>query len=209
MTLELSEKEQIEMIKNWWRENGKFTIATIVVVVILSVGWRYWQTTKNQEAAKASLLYEQMLSHEINHQYREVEFDVKSLMSSYPKTPYALLAAFISAQNAVNEKRIDTAIHKLNWIVKNSNNTDFKQIAKLRKSRIFLSIKRYDEALKSLEIIEAQAYLPAVNEVRGDIYSAVGNKQQALQAYQKALSSLKKDAPNRQLLKIKYEQLDG
>jgi predicted negative regulator of RcsB-dependent stress response len=206
MSIDISEKEQIDMIKNWWRENGKFTLFSIVAALVLSMGWRYWQNSKNEDAAKASLLYEQMLSHESNHQYSQTEYDVTSLLTFHPKTPYASLAAFISAQNAVNVKNFDEAIQKLDWVIDKSKNQDFTQIAKIRKARILLSMNKYEQALKAIEVTDVEAYLPVINEIKGDILSAKGEKKEAHLAYQSALNTLSKDAPNRQMVQMKYEQ---
>lgn len=209
MALDASEKEQIEMIKNWWRENGKFTLFSVIAVLLLSFGWRYWQNSKAQDTAEASLLYEQMLSHQKSN---EMEFDVTSLISLHPKTPYAAFAAFIAAQHAVKNKNFSEAINKLTWVIEKSHNKDFRQIARLRVSRLFLEEKRYDEAMHILEKIEVPSYLPAINEVKGDIFLAMGNKQQARNAYQTALNMIKKDTlnfPNTALLQMKFEQLDG
>lgn len=209
MNTYVSDKEQIEMIRNWWRENGKFTLLSIVAALVITSGWRYWQNSKNQEAANASVVYEQMLNHAASHQLSAVQFEVTNLLTSYPHTPYASLAAFMSAQNAVSNNKIDEALEKLNWVISNSKNKDFKQIAKIRKARILLSLKKYDEALSLLTEISSAAYLPLMYEVKGDVLVAKGDKKAALSAYQLALSSLKKDEPNRSFLRMKYDQLSS
>jgi predicted negative regulator of RcsB-dependent stress response len=209
MNIYISDKEQIEMIKNWWRENGKFTLFSILIVLVGTIGWRYWQNSKNQEAAHASIIYEQTLTYEANHQLTEAELEVTRLLANYPNTPYATLAAFLSAQNAINRNRLDLSLEKLDWIIHHSKNKDFKQIAKIRKARILLTMEKYDESLALLANIDAETYLPLIKEVEGDILFAKGKRKEALVAYQNALSSLRKDAPNRSLLQMKYNQLNG
>lgn len=204
-----SDKEQAEMIRKWWRENGKFTIFSIIIVVALSSGWKYWQNLKNQKAGNASILYEQMLVHEANLQLSDAELDVTSLLTTYSKTPYATLAAFISARNAINQNHLDVALEKFDWVLHHSKNKDFKQIAKIRKARILLNLKKYDESLALLSVVESDAYLPLINEIKGDVLLAKGDKNGALGAYQNALNKAKKDAPHRSLLQMKYNQFNS
>lgn len=203
----ISDKEQVEMMKNWWRENGKFLLGSIAAVLLLSAGWRYWQNYKFKDAAIASSVYEQMLNHESNQDYTAVESDVTELQTNHAKTPYAALGALVAAQNAVNSNKMDLALKKLNWVIHNSKNKDFKQIASMRLARVLLGMKKYDDALLSLSDIEAKAYLPLIQELRGDILLAKGDENGARIAYQTALHSLRASAPNRTLLQIKANQV--
>lgn len=203
----ITDKEQVEMIRKWWRENGKFTIISIIVVVVLSFGWRYWQNNQAQKAANASVIYEQMLTHESNNQISQAELDATSLITNYAKTPYAALGAFISALNSINANNLDAAIQRYDWVMLNANSKDFIQIAKIRKARVLLALNKYDDAITTLSKVEADAYLPLIKELRGDILLAKGDKQGARSAYQNALNALRKDAPNRNFLQIKYDQL--
>jgi predicted negative regulator of RcsB-dependent stress response len=205
----ISDKEQIEMIKKWWQENGMFTIISIISALVISFGWRYWQNHKNQEMAVASILYEQMLSHEINHQYSDVEFDVTGLQTIYAKTPYASLAAFMSAHNAINNNNLSAALEKFDWVIANAKSADFKQIAKLRKARILLEMKKFNEAVEVLSKVNSIAFITLINEVRGDIYAAKGDKSSALSYYLNALGSLSQDAPNRSFLQMKINQVSS
>ncbi len=206
MNIYVSDKEQAEMIRKWWRENGKFIIFSVIITVALSYGWNHWKELKNQRTAAASTLYEQMLTN-ADSQSDESEKDAMNLLSTYPKTPYASLAAFFLAKNAISQNKLDIAMQKIDWILKHTNNKDFKQIAKIRKARILLSLKKYNESLALLSVVESNAYLPLINEIKGDIYLAKGENNQAAAAYQNALNMIKKDAPNRSLLEMKFNQI--
>lgn len=209
MNLEMTDKEQIEMLKSWWHENGKFTLFCIVAAIVLSFGWRYWQSHKLQEAGASSVLYEQLLTHESQQQYSQAEYDVTSMLTIHPKSPYAALAAFLAAQNALRKNDYQGALEKYDWVLKNSNNKDFRQLTKLRKARVLIQLKEYDQALKVLAQSDADAYLPAINEVKGDIYSAKGDNLSAHLAYSAALRSSNQNSPNRSLLEMKYDQTAG
>jgi predicted negative regulator of RcsB-dependent stress response len=203
----VSDKEEVEMLRNWWRENGKFTLASIAAALLLSGGWRYWQSSKTQDAADASNQYEQLLSHEANQQYSAVEYDVTALQTNHPRTPYATLGAFVSAQNAVNANKLDIAVLKLNWIIQHSKNEDFKQIARIRLAHVLLGMKKFDDALTTLNTVDSKGYLPLIDELKGDVHLANGDKAAARLSYQDALNKLNKNSPNYPLLQIKANQL--
>lgn len=209
MTIYHSDKEQIEMLKDWWRENGKFILISIISAVLLSGIWHYWQDYKNNHIAEASLLYERTLVYESNKQYTEVDQFVSKLIKDYASTPYASLASFISVQNAIMQKELPQAVQKLDWVISHSRNKDFKQIARLRKARILNELKSYNQALSSLNVVDSDTYLPAILEVRGDILKAQGETQKAHLAYQQALSMLDQESPNRSLLQMKFLQSDN
>jgi predicted negative regulator of RcsB-dependent stress response len=209
MTIYVSDKEDIEMIKNWWRENGKVLIAAVVATLILTSGWRYWQNKQAQDAANASALYEHMIAHEGNKDYSAVEYDVTSLQANHARSPYAALGAFVSAQNSVQTHNLAAAIRQFDWVINNAKNNDFKQIARVRKARILSALLKYDEALTLLNTIDAQAYLPIINETKGDILAAKGDRIAAHTAYLNALNSLSASAPNRALLQMKFDQVKG
>lgn len=207
MSIYVSDKEQIEMLKKWWRENGRFLLGSIFAVLIISAGWRYWQSTKIADTSQASLVYEQLLSHEANHDFTAVDLDVVDLQSNHSHTPYAALASMIAAQNAVNANHMDIALQKLNWVIHNAKNKDFKQIAKMRLARVLLGMKKYDDALVALNEIDIKAYLPLVQEIKGDVLLAKGDEKGAKIAYQNALRTLRPSSPNRALLEIKANQI--
>lgn len=209
MNTYVSDKEQIEMIRNWWRENGKFTVIAIIVTILMSYGWRYWQDMKLQNAANASMLYEQLLSHQSSHQFSDVENDANNLLKKYSNTPYASLAALISAQNAVLENKLEAAAEKLQWTIEHTKNSDFREIAKIRQARVFITLNKLSDALKLVNQVGTAAYFPIASEVKGDILFAQGDKKGAHLAYQNALSTLPKMAANRNFLQLKYDQLNN
>ncbi|MBA2654917.1 MAG: tetratricopeptide repeat protein [Gammaproteobacteria bacterium] len=207
MNIYVSDKEQIEMIKTWWRENGRFTILSVAAALIISAGWRFWQNNKLQDSANASVIYEQMLNQESHQDISAAEYEVTNLLTNHPRTPYASLASFVSAQNAINANNLEGASEKFDWIIANSKNADFKQIAKIRKARLMIAMQKYDEGLQLLNNPSSETYLPLINEVKGDLLAAKGDIKGALGAYQNALNSLRKDASNREFLLMKYNHL--
>jgi predicted negative regulator of RcsB-dependent stress response len=53
----LSEKEQWEAIKGWFRENGLWIVAGIAVGALGIGGWRWWDSHLDQVGREASGKY--------------------------------------------------------------------------------------------------------------------------------------------------------
>ncbi|HNE26955.1 MAG TPA: tetratricopeptide repeat protein, partial [Pseudomonadales bacterium] len=57
-----TEEEQIELIKKWWRENGRSTVVGVGVALVLFFGWMQWQAYQKKNIEAASDLFQQMLT---------------------------------------------------------------------------------------------------------------------------------------------------
>ena len=93
-----NEDEQLEALKQWWKENGAAVITGIVLGAAALFGWRFWQDYQVEQAQAASAVYAEM---------RAAAGDVDTLMagaemlrSDYARTPYAALAALEAAAGA-------------------------------------------------------------------------------------------------------------
>ena len=56
-----TEEEQVEALRRWWDENGRSTIAAIVVAVAVGFGWQAYKSNDQQKQENASDLYQSML----------------------------------------------------------------------------------------------------------------------------------------------------
>ena len=46
----LSDREQEEALRSWWRDNWRWIIGGVVLGLALLGGWRYWQVYRDQRA---------------------------------------------------------------------------------------------------------------------------------------------------------------
>jgi len=203
----MSDKDQIQMIKDWWKKYGTTIVLSIVVVFGISFGWRYWHYYKNKQAQQASVLYEQMLSARAAQKTTDFKLFAEHLIKDYSSTPYATLASFMLAKEAVSSKNLFNAQQNLQWVIKHADNVSFKQIARIREARILLAKKQLQQALQLLQHVDDKALMPEISETIGDIYVAQGNKARALQEYKKALSGVSQSSVMRPVLEMKINQM--
>ena len=61
MAQPLTDEEQLQLLKNWWREQG----STLVIIVTLLVGayfaWQWWARYQTQSTEAASAVYSELL----------------------------------------------------------------------------------------------------------------------------------------------------
>jgi len=207
MNVYMTEDEQVEAIKRWWKNYGNMLVTSVLVVVIAYFGWQWWQKQQTTVRGKASTAYEQMLVYINEEDKTGVEAVANSLIKDYPKTPYASLAAMILAKQAFYDENFDSAKQQLNWVIANEREEALQQIARLRLARILTVQQQVDEALKVLEIVNDETFMPLVSELRGDIYLGRGDFDNARKNYQLAIQAMPEAVGASGLLKMKIDNL--
>ena len=60
MEVYTTEEQQVEVIKNWWKENGTSVIAGTVIGLVGLFGWRYYNEMQQNNQEAASQAYNEM-----------------------------------------------------------------------------------------------------------------------------------------------------
>lgn len=203
----VSDKEQIQLIKNWWKKHGNTILIVFILVFGISFGWRYWHYYKNKRGIQASMLYEQMLSQDMSKKVGNFKLFAEHLIKDYSHTPYASIAALMLAKQDVANNNLSAAIQDLQWVVKHGNSKSFRQIARIREARVLLADKKIEEALQLLQEVDDEAFLSAIDETKGDIFLAQDNKAKALDAYNQARQMLAPNSVMQPILTMKINQI--
>lgn len=190
MNVYATETEQIEQLKRWWHQYGKSTLAVVIIGFLISWGWHAWQKQHERLLQTASVVYERLLTSVIRDDQVAVQKQATRLFQHYPRTPYAQLAALILARKAVYDGDLTAAKKKLNWVIKHGESSALKELARIREARILATEGKLKEALELVSKVDDKAYLPLVEDIKGDIYMLMNNKDAARTAYQNALKGL-------------------
>ncbi len=207
MTEYLTEQEQIQQLKTWIKQYGLTVIAGIVLAVVISTGWRSYQGYQNKVLLHASSVYDEMLTLRAQNNTDGAIAQAKKLLSNYPKSPYAQMAAFMLARDAVVKKDYDGAIEHLNWVVDHSKNHSIQEIARIRIARLLINNQKPADALAALKKLEDKNFIGMVDEIRGDAYIAMNDPTSARKAYALALKEIPNAEANRPILEMKYDNL--
>ncbi|MCL5260882.1 MAG: tetratricopeptide repeat protein [Gammaproteobacteria bacterium] len=186
-----SDQEQIQLIKDWWKQYGSAILTGVIVFLVANFGWRYWHQTTALRIARASVTYTQVLNAFDQKKTEDAESLAKNLMQDYKRSPYASLAAFLLAKNAVQDKNYSAAIEDLQWIINHAKSKSFRQVARIRLARVLIATKKPQLANEALSALDDPAYLAMVDETKGDIFALLGDNENAMQSYRKALNESK------------------
>lgn len=207
LTEYLTEQEQIQQLKSWIKQYGLTVLAGILIAVLITSGWQYWQNYRYRILTHASAVYDEMLALRAQNNAHGMVVQANKLITHYPKTPYAVMAALVLSRNAVVDKNYSEAIKQLNWAKDHTKNTSIKEIARIRIARILIAQKEYDKAFDILKYIDDNNFIGMIDEVRGDAYLAKNDIESARKAYQLALSELPHADISRPILQMKFANL--
>ena len=197
-----TEEEQVQAIKNWWKENYVSLIAGIVIGAVIIFGYKYWTDSKQSQAQQASNIYSQILLSKNDKTKATV-----NLQANYAGTPYAALATLLLAKENVNDNEIDKAISQLKWVIDNNHSDGIQHVAQQRLARVYLSQDNVESAESLIKGIKNNGFSVAYNEIRGDINLAKKLPTQAKENYRLALSSLKQGDQRYAIIKMKLDDL--
>lgn len=203
----LTEQEQIQQLKNWVKQYGLTILLGILISLAITASWRYWQHYHNRILTHASAVYDEMIAMRAQNNTKGTLIQARKLLSHYPKTPYAEMAALILARDAVINKNYVEAINQLNWVINHSKTPAMREIARIRIARILIAEKKPGEALILLKTLEDKSFIGMVDEVRGDAHLAKNDKASARKAYQLALEEIPNGEVTRPVLEMKFENL--
>ena len=202
-----SDHEQWELIKAWWKANGKMIVTVVVIAMAATYGFRYWEQRQQQQAEHASVLFEQLLVSESRGSKAVTNAISLNLENHFTSTPYASLAAMIEARNAIAVNQLDIAEQKLTWAMEHSANKSLAQIARIRAARVLLAQNKPDAALTLLEKVDDDGFTAAINQAKANIYLQKGDKARALEFYQAALKTIPATQAIHELITTQEQQL--
>jgi len=202
----MTDTEQVEMLKKWWKDYGKAITLAIVIGLIVGFGWRYWNKHQRHQTEQASLLYQNMSASEYQKKIKRAEGFASQLMKKHRRSPYATYAALWSAKESLQKNNLAAALGYCQWVLKNSKIASFKQIARLRAARILLAQKKPKEAMAMLKVVNDETFDPLVENIKGDIYTAMGDAKAAGKAYLAAKAGMSSSDLSSPLLDMKLAQ---
>ena len=187
-----TEEQQVEALKKWWKENARNIIAGVVIGISAISGWRYYVDYQKNHEEYASALFENILQASTKADtLNQQQLDVNKLLAEYSDTPYASLSALILARSQFISGDIINAQQNLDWVMKNSKQTELQHLARIRMMRLLFTKQQYEAALKLADIDYPESFSALYEELKGDLYVSMKKPNEARLAYDKAIFSSK------------------
>ncbi len=206
----LTDEQQAERIRQWLRENGPAVFGGIGIGLVALFGWNQWQSYGIQRAEEASIIYEELVVKTQANKQDEANVLLAELASDYSGSPYIDQAHLRLAKLSLDRNDFESAASHLESIIAKSSIEAMLQIARIRLARIRLQQEQYDVALLALDGMKTDsAFFAQANDVRGDVYVAMNRAEDALAAYDAALTDMRQPpAIDRAYVQAKRDSLD-
>ncbi len=205
-----SDEEQLEVLKNWWKENGQSIVIAIVLGFIGIFGFQAWNEKVKNTAENASEIYQQILDLNARETKEKDEAIFKlgtKLKDDYGNSIYAVLASLVISKKHIESNDFELGIDQLRWALNQDHGEAMEDLIRVRLARVLASSNKPDEAFLILEKHEPQsAHLSIFEETKGDIFFQVGNLVSARESYQKAIAN-KRDDQSLALLELKLADI--
>ncbi|SJL85148.1 YfgM family protein [Vibrio palustris] len=202
MELYDTEEQTVEAIKDWWKENGKAVIVGAVIGLGGLLGWNYYQGAQTDKQEDASANYTQTMQ-ALSTDSDKAQSQVQDYIDAHKDTSYAVLASMQLAKVQVEAGELKKAATQLKWAQSHTDDDALAPVIALRLARVESELKQYDDALTTLKGVKTKGWEGRVDELRGDVLLAKGDKSGAYSAYSQAQQA--KDVS--QTLQMKLDDL--
>ena len=188
MAYSIEEEQEINQLKDWWKENGK----TIIVAFILGVGgmfgWRYWQAHQAEQIAQASAQYDALI-YSAQQDEQAKKANIEQFVQANSKTAYAVFALLDEAKKATEKQDFAAAKVNLNQALTQSQDEVLTSIVALRLSAVQFQLGQLDNALTTLNQVKGESFNARKAILTGDIQVAKGDKVAAKNSFEQAQQS--------------------
>ena len=204
----LTDKEQVEHLRQWWRENGWFLIGGVALGGLAIFGYNQYFAYKDRQGEGAAALYALVKSEVDDGDTTEAETRFAALREEFPHHAYTHQAALLLASGEVVTAP-DAAAEKLKFTMENSEDAELAMVARLRLARVLAYRDRQQEALALLNVAEPGQFAGRIAEIKGDIHAARGETDAARTAYLEAMVAPGAELLDRGFLQMKLSDLPG
>ena len=185
MAYSIEEEQEINQLKDWWKENSK----TIIVAFILGVGgmfgWRYWQAHQAEQIAQASAQYDALI-YSAQQDEQAKKANIEQFVQANSKTAYAVFALLDEAKKATEKQDFAAAELNLNQALTQSQDEVLTSIVALRLSAVQFQLGQLDNALTTLNQVKGESFNARKAILTGDIQVAKGDKVAAKNSFEQA-----------------------
>ena len=204
----LSDKEQVERLRQWWRENGWFLIGGVALGGLAIYGYGQYFAYRDRQSEQAAAMYALVKQEADEGDTADAETRFATMRSEFPDNAYTHQAAMLLASAEVVTAP-DDAAEKLRFTMEHSDDPELAMVARLRLARVLAYRDRDEEALAVLNVPEPGQFAGRIAEIKGDIHAANGETDAARTAYLEAMVAPGAELLDRGLLQMKLSDLPG
>ena len=154
MAYTIEEEQELNQLKEWWKDNGKAIIAAFILGIGGMLGWRYWQSYQANQIMQASAEYDAL----VYTANKDAAAQQAKFVKAHDKTSYAVFSLLDEAKGFVAKQDYASAENSLKQAIAQSQDDILTSLAALRLSAVQFQQGQFDAALASLNQVKSQGF---------------------------------------------------
>ena len=182
-----NDEQQSEYFKNFYNAYKVKIFSVIAVFLIAFFAYQYSVGVNESRDEEASQLFQDVLVSKIDN-IDEIKSKVGLLQNDFSNSPYAARATIYYSKLLVETGDYSAAAKELIWASDENIEPSMQSMANYLLGNLYLVQEKLDEALQVANKIITKGYIGLANDLKGDIYIALGDKENAIKSYELALN---------------------
>jgi len=182
-----TEDQQVDAIKQFWKDYGTSVVVGAVVGLGGLFGWNYYSDHQLAQAEAASESFQALSSQDSADPI--MLSAAETFAKEHGQKGYESLLALMVAKAAVESGDLETAATTLNNVIAENVDSSIVLVATMRLARVQAEQGQFAAAIMTLEQIKDVASSAQRDELKGDILVRQGDFDKAKLAYQAAIES--------------------
>jgi predicted negative regulator of RcsB-dependent stress response len=184
-----TDEEQVEAIKQWWKNNGSSLLIGIGAALAIVFGWQAWQNQQAEQRTEAASQFVTLMNAfgtEDETSADTIAFVAKTLRDDHADSAYAVYANLMLARvQLMQNNDAEGAVESLQWALDKAVETQpLALVVRSRLAQAQMALEDYDAALATIDgAKDSDAFGARFAELRGDILLAKGDQAGARDAY--------------------------
>lgn len=207
MAYNLEEQEQLDVLKNWWKQYGNLILTALTIFLFAFSAYMGWKWYQRSQAAQATLVYEALEKAVQEKELGKVKASGAALLEKYPGTAQAEFGALLMARAYYEANDLPAAKAQLQWLIDHAKHEEHVAVARVRLAGILLDEKSPEAGLKVLAVEPPAAFAALFADRRGDLLVAQNKTDEARKAYEQALALLDEKNNLRVVIELKRDAL--
>ena len=182
-----NDEQQSEYFKNFYNFHKVKIFSAIAVFLVAFFAYQYLESVNQSNDEEASQLFQDVIVSKIGN-IDEIKLKVGELQNDFSNSPYAARASIYYSKLLVETGDYTAAAKELIWASGENIEPSIQSLANYLLGNLYLVEKKLDEALEVANKIITDGYIGLANDLKGDIYLAKGDKENAIKSYELALN---------------------
>lgn len=186
MEIYSTEEQQVDAIKQFWKDYGSSVVVGAVVGLGGLFGWNYYSDHKVAQAESASEAFQIVSAGNLTDS--SMLTAAENFAKDHSQKGYQSLLELLVAKAAVEAGDLEKAEATLKSVVASSADKGLVMVATMRLARVQAEQGQVATAITTLEQVSDPAFTAQRDELKGDFYVRKGDEEQAKAAYQAAVN---------------------